>query len=156
MNFDRVLEVLKALEREQVRYVLIGGVALNLHGLARATQDIDLVLALDHENVERAKAALRSVFADPDIDDISAADLAGEHPVIRYVPPQEPFVIDLIARWGDAFRYEDLEAEEHLIEGVRVRVASPRTLYRMKKDTVRPTDRYDAQALSERFGFTEE
>jgi len=35
MNFDRVFEVLKALEREQVRYVFVGGVALNLHGPAR-------------------------------------------------------------------------------------------------------------------------
>jgi hypothetical protein len=39
---------------------------------------------------------------------------------------------------------------------VRVRVATPRTLYRMKKDTVRPQDRLDAQALRERFDLPEE
>jgi len=43
-----------------------------------------------------------------------------------------------------------------MIEGVRVRVATPRMLYRMKKDTVRPQDRLDAEVLRERFSLTEE
>ena len=38
---------------------------------------------------------------------------------------------------------------------VRVRVVSPSTLWRMKKDTVRPIDRFDAAALAARFGFEE-
>lgn len=42
------------------------------------------------------------------------------------------------------------------MEGVSVRVATPRTLYRMKKDTVRPQDRLDAAALLQRFGPLEE
>ncbi|MBI5240307.1 MAG: nucleotidyl transferase AbiEii/AbiGii toxin family protein [Elusimicrobia bacterium] len=155
MDLGRVFEVFRALDREGVRYVLIGGAALNLHGLARATQDLDLFLDARPENVERLKAALRSVFADPEIDDISAEDLAGDYPTVRYAPPQDPFVIDLIARLGDRFRFEDLEAEERLVEGVRVRVASPRTLYLLKKDTVRPIDQADAEALRRRFGLGE-
>ena len=58
---------------------------------------------------------------------------------------------DLISRLGTAFGFEDLEAETVVLEGVQVRVATPRTLYRMKKDTVRPLDRADAQALREKF-----
>lgn len=153
MQLDRVLDVLRAFEREQVRYVLIGGVAMTVHGLVRATQDIDFFLACDAENVERAKKALMSVFSDPDIDSISAADLAGDYPTIRYGPPKDDFVIDLISRLGTAFRYEDIEAEEKLIEGVRVRVATPAMLYKMKKDTVRPVDKTDADILRRRFGF---
>ena len=53
-------------------------------------------------------------------------------------------------------QFEDLESEEFVVEGVRARVATPRTLYRMKKDTVRPQDRLDAQALRERFDLPEE
>lgn len=41
-------------------------------------------------------------------------------------------------------------------EGVRFRVATPRMLYRMKRDTVRPQDRLDAEAIRERFGLEEE
>lgn len=148
-----MLEVLRAFDAERVRYVLIGGVAINLHGLARATKDVDLFLSPEPENVERAKRALRAVFQDPEIDAISAEDLSGDYPVIRYGPPNDPFVIDLISRFGEAFRFADLEAEDRVIDGVRVRLATPRTLYRLKKDTVRPVDRADAAALKRRFSL---
>jgi hypothetical protein len=60
-------------------------------------------------------------------------------------------VIDLLAALGSAFTFEDLEAQIILVEGVPVRVATPATLYRMKKDTARPIDRADAAALREKF-----
>ena len=65
-------------------------------------------------------------------------------------------MIDLLARLGDAFGFEDPEAVEMEAEGVRVPVATPLTLYRMKKDTLRPVDRMDAEALRRKFGLTEE
>lgn len=37
------------------------------------------------------------------------------------------------------------------VEGVNVRLVSPKTLYWMKRDTVRPQDRVDAQYLQEKF-----
>jgi len=156
MNFDVVLDLFRALEREEVEYVLVGGVALNVLGLTRATQDIDLFLRPEPGNVDRAKAALRSVFSDPSIEEISAEDLAGGYPTIRYVPPEESFVIDLLGRLGEAFRYEDLEAEVQWVEGIRVKVATPKTLYKMKKDTLRPIDRADAEALRRRFKLEED
>jgi hypothetical protein len=41
-------------------------------------------------------------------------------------------------------------------EGIQVRVVTPRMLYRMKRDTVRPRDRSDAERLREHFGLEEE
>ena len=101
----------------------------------------------------RLKAALRQIFDDPAIDQISAGDLAGGYPAIQYAPPGADYWIDILARLGDAFRYADLEAETLPVEGVSVRVATPRTLHRMKRDTVRPQDRLDADVLRERFGL---
>jgi hypothetical protein len=95
------------------------------------------------------------VFQDPSIDEISAEDLCGEYPAVRYLPP-DGFGFDILTRLGDAFCYEDLEIEEKDYDGVSVNVVTPRTLWRMKKDTARPVDRYDAEALVERFGFREE
>jgi hypothetical protein len=66
------------------------------------------------------------------------------------------FVIDLMARLGTAFAYEDLEFETVSMEGVPVRVATVRTLYRMKKGTTRPIDQADAAALREKFGLEED
>jgi predicted nucleotidyltransferase len=156
VDFSKVIDVLRALGTEGVRYVLVGGVAVNLHGLGRTTQDLDLFLPPDADNIRKLKAALMKVFSDPSIAEISAEDLAGDYPTVRYVPPDESFVIDLLARLGDAFRFEDLEAADMNVEGVVVRVATPRTLYRMKKDTLRPVDRMDAEALRRKFHLSED
>ncbi|MBI3801744.1 MAG: nucleotidyl transferase AbiEii/AbiGii toxin family protein [Deltaproteobacteria bacterium] len=151
MDFEKFLLLLQELEQHQVDYVLIGGVALNLHGLVRATEDIDLFVRPDESNVARLRQALRSVWADPDIEQITAADLAGDYPTIRYGPPGEEFVIDLLSRLGSAFQFADVQAEIVEVEGVRVRLATPAMLYQMKRDTVRPIDRADALALREKF-----
>ena len=151
MELELVKAILAALAREEVRYILVGAVAINVHGLARATKDIDFFVAPERDNVERLKRALRSIFDDPAIDDIRADDLMGEYPAIRYGPPEGTFVIDILSRLGEAFGFEDLESEEKTFDGIPVTVATPKTLYRMKKDTVRLQDRADAEALRRRF-----
>lgn len=153
MNLDRMLEALNELDREQVQYVLVGGVAMNLHGVIRATEDVDVFLRAEADNVERLKRALRRLWDDPAIDEINAEDLAGAYPVIRYGPPDEDFVIDLIAGIGTEVRFEDLESLEVVVDDVRLHLATPETLYRMKRGTLRPIDRADAETLREKFGL---
>jgi nucleotidyltransferase AbiEii toxin of type IV toxin-antitoxin system len=156
MEFDEAIDLFAAFEREGVRYVLIGSMAMAVQGLVRATRDIDFFVASDVENVERLKRALYAVFADECIGEISSEDLAGPYPVIQYGPPDGGFVIDFIARLGEAFSFDGIEFETLQIEGVTVRVATPRMLYAMKRDTVRPQDRVDAEQIRERFGLAEE
>jgi hypothetical protein len=52
MEFERILELLRALASEDVDYVLVGGVALNLHGIVRATEDVDLFIRPSVDNVD--------------------------------------------------------------------------------------------------------
>ena len=151
MDFDKLLALLTSLGEQNVEYVLIGGAALNVHGIIRATEDIDIFVRPDRENVERLKSALRALWDDQDIDELNAEDLSGPYPFVRYGPPGEELAIDLVARLGQAFKYEDIEVETIRLEGVQVRVATPAMLYRMKKDTVRPIDRADAAALKQLF-----
>ena len=152
---ERLRAVFRALGEQRVEYAVFGAVALGLHGLARATADLDLFIKADPDNVERLKRALRSVFPDPSIDEISAEDLCGDYPAVRYLPP-DGFGFDVLTRLGTAFRYEDLEIEERNYGGVPVRVVTPRTLWRMKKDTVRLKDRADAEMLRRQFGLEPE
>lgn len=74
---------------------------------------------------------------------------------VAYVPPDSPFHIDILTRLGEAFRFEDLETMETEFKGAPVPVVTPRMLYRMKRDTVRPKDRGAAEELRRRFGFGE-
>jgi hypothetical protein len=47
------LDLFRALNEHQVRYLLVGGLAMNLHGVPRMTMDVDLVLAMDEGNLDR-------------------------------------------------------------------------------------------------------
>lgn len=156
MEFEQTKRIFAAFDRHGVRYILVGGMALAVQGLVRATRDIDLVVSAEAENIGRLRAALRELFNDPEIEGIRAEELAGDYPAIQYVPPTGDYWIDILTRLGEAFRFANLESEDLVVEGVRVSVATPRTLYRIKKDTVRPQDRLDAQALRERFDLLEE
>ena len=70
--FDRLSDLLRALEDERVRYVLFGGQAVNLHGIPRFTEDIDLFVEPTADNVERLRRALTRVWNDPEIQQIRA------------------------------------------------------------------------------------
>jgi hypothetical protein len=155
MTIADAMGILAAFERHQVEYVLVGSMAMAAQGLIRATRDMDVFVSAEEANIARLRAALREVFDDPSVDEISAADLAGDYPAVQYVPPASDYWIDILARL-EAFRYADLEFEIVRVEGLSVRVATPRMLYRMKKGTVRPQDHLDAQMLRDRFALEDD
>lgn len=156
MDFEVLKRLLAALEREHVNYAVFGGVAMNLHGLARFTEDLDVFVEPEAANIGRLRAALRSVVDDPEIENITAADLLGDYPAVQYVPPDGTFHIDILTRLGEAFAFADLETERVLFDGLTVSVVTPRGLFAMKRNTVRLKDRADAQALKERFAIPDE
>jgi len=146
--FRRFLDIMRALYEEKADYVLIGGFAVILHGLSRLTVDIDIFIKPEAVNLERLKKALRRVFtSDDEIDSLTLEDLR-DYAVVRFGTVDD-FYIDLIAGIGEMFRYEDMEWEIREVEGVPVRIATPETLFRMKKDTVRPEDKRDARFLAD-------
>lgn len=146
-----MLAIVGALEDEGVRYAVFGAMALAVHGLDRATRDLDLFVDPAPDNVARLRRALHAVFDDPDLEQITAEDLGGEHPAIQYGPPGVDYTIDLVSRLGEAFSFADLEVLEVDVGGTALHVVSPQTLYEMKRDTVRPHDRADAERLRRHF-----
>ena len=156
MNLDKLVLLVQALNREGVEYILFGGAAVNLHGLLRSTEDFDFFVRPEPENLRRIKKALRSLWDDPGLDEIQDDDMIGDYPSFSYDPPGEEFGLDFVSRLGEAFAFGDLDSEIHDVRGVPVRLATPQTLYRMKRDTVRPMDRHDAALLRERFTLPED
>lgn len=156
MEFQEALRILAAFHRHGVEYVLVGSMAMAAQGLIRATRDVDFFVRPDRRNIDRLKEALRDLFGDdPNIDDIHFEDLSGEYPAVEYTPPGQLYSLDILARLGVKYGYGDLESEELVVEGVPIRVATPRMLYRMKRGTVRSVDRLDAEAIRRRFEITE-
>lgn len=88
---EDLLALCQALNAEGVRYALIGGFAVILHGFVRATKDIDLLVDASVENVRRLKRAMRVL---PD----NAIELIADDEVERYkvVRIADEIVVDLL------------------------------------------------------------
>lgn len=156
MDRDELLGLLRAFEKAGLEYVLIGATAMGLHGVVRATEDVDLIVRATPENLDRLRASLRSVYReDPNIDEIRDEDLLGEYPAVRYFPPSGQLFLDVMTRLGTAADFDTIESETKVFEGIRVSLATPRALYRLKRDTLRPLDRQDAEMLAREFGLKE-
>lgn len=51
-------EILRSLQKHGVRYLILGGAAVNLHGVPRMTADLDITIDLSAENVAATVEAL--------------------------------------------------------------------------------------------------
>jgi hypothetical protein len=54
-------ELVAALEAHGVRYALVGGVAVNLHGVPRMTYDVDIVVPMDEASLVACRGALQQL-----------------------------------------------------------------------------------------------
>lgn len=146
-QFRDFMAVLDAFDKYEVDYILIGGVAIILHGMERLTRDVDIFVKMEAENVDKLRNALHSIFDDTSIEEITLEEL-NKYPVIRYGTPNG-FCIDIMARLGEAVSFEDLEYETIAYQGTKIRIGTPETLYELKRNTVRDRDKIDAIFLEE-------
>lgn len=59
------LDLFRCLHEHHVRYLLVGGLAMNLHGVPRMTMDVDIVLAMDDPNLDTFLACARKLGLKP-------------------------------------------------------------------------------------------
>lgn len=141
-ELEDLVSLCKALNDEGVRYVLIGGFAVILHGFVRATKDVDLLVDSSVENVQRLKRAMSTL---PD----NAIALMSDDEVDRYgvVRVADEFVVALM-KSACGIEYDEAAAhvEHHEVNGVPIPVAGKELLIRTK-DTVRPSDAADVRFL---------
>jgi hypothetical protein len=144
-----------------LRYVLVGGLAVNAHGVIRATKDVDICPEPERRNLARLAALLRDLDAvQVGMEDFDAAEL-----------PFDPTNVDDLAQGGN-FRvatrlgdldimqwlsgvpgdlaYPTLAADAILVElgGLDVRVCSLEQLRAMKRAAGRPQDLQDLADLA--------
>jgi len=101
-EFEDLVSLCKALNAENVRYVLIGGFAVILHGFVRATKDIDLLIDASAENIHRLKRAMAQL-PDNAIALISD-DEVEKYEVVRRIADE--IVVDLM-RSACGIRYDE-------------------------------------------------
>ncbi|MGQ9571268.1 MAG: nucleotidyl transferase AbiEii/AbiGii toxin family protein [Thermodesulfovibrionales bacterium] len=150
-ELDRALtELCDAFNRYGVKYVVVGGFAVIMHGLARMTEDIDFFIEDSAENIEKIKNALKSLYHDPFIDELKSEDIK-QYAVIRYGTPDN-FNIDLIGKIGEEMiLFKDVERDTEFfeIDDLKIPVCSLDMLIRMK-ETIRYRDMRDLRFLKKK------
>lgn len=137
-----LLLLCRSLNAQGARYMVIGGLAVNQHGFARATMDIDLLVQASLENQARVKKSLE-VLPDKAVLEIANDDL-NDYVVIRI---GDEVTVDLMAA-ACGVKYEDAVGDMEIvpIDGVPIPIASPAALIRMKQ-TYREKDAIDRRFL---------
>lgn len=158
MTFAALEAIFRALNEQHVRFVVVGGVAVNAHGYQRLTQDLDLVVELEPENVRAALRALEGLGYSPVLP-VRAADFADPEVRRRWVETRGLQVFslgsDLYRLTVDLFATEPFDfADEYdaalvaaIAPGLEVRFVRLDTLIAMKRATGRPRDTDDAEHL---------
>lgn len=62
MLYERIFQEFQS---AGVRYLVVGGIAVNLHGFARATGDLDVLISFDGENIDVFLGAVKSLELQP-------------------------------------------------------------------------------------------
>ena len=60
-NFMYYFDILKELFDRKIDYLIVGGLAVNLYGVPRVTQDIDIIIAFDKENIFKLNEVFKSL-----------------------------------------------------------------------------------------------
>ena len=142
-----LLNLCRALNALQARYIVVGGFAMRVAGYDRHTMDVDLLMDCSAENEARVFKA-RESLSDKAVLQLDAGDVA-RYTVVRVA---DEIVVDLMkSACGVEYEEASREIEWREVEGVRIPFASPRLLWRMKKPTNRAKDAPDILFLRHYF-----
>jgi hypothetical protein len=153
-EFD-LRSLLETLHQHDVRFVVIGGVAVGAHGFVRGTEDLDLVPGPDPENLGRLTEALSALESTLPTVDGRPFDPDTDTGVIKRggnVTAETKFgALDVVQRAQGVPSYSQLteDAVESELLGIPVRVCSLARLREMKEAQSRTQDRLDLENLPE-------
>ncbi|MDA8824239.1 hypothetical protein N9N41_07055, partial [Opitutales bacterium] len=142
-----LLKICKSLNEHGAKYLVIGGMAMVLHGFNRGTEDIDLLVDKASSNIAILKQAL-SILPDNAIRDVLDSDVE-KYEVVRVA---DEVVVDLMgSACGINFKSAENQIEWHEIDGVEIPFASAELMLKTKQ-TLREKDEIDRLYLKRILG----
>jgi Nucleotidyltransferase of unknown function (DUF6036) len=152
------LDLFRALEQHKVRYLLVGGLAMNLHGVPRATMDVDLVVALDPTNLKALLVTVETLRLSP-VAPVSLNDMLDPARRQQWLEEKNMFVFalrppDIQGPTVDVLIDPPVDIEAALtrtvwreVQGVRIPLISVEDLIYLKEKSGRAQDRSDIEHL---------
>jgi hypothetical protein len=144
---DDFLDLLRALTETGAEFIVVGAHAMAVHGVPRATGDLDVVVRASADNAARVLAALRAFGAPVDAHGVAAADFSAAGTVYQLgLPPRR---IDLLTSLSGVSFDEAWSTRVELeVAGLRVPFLGRDALVRNKQATGRAKDLLDLRLLT--------
>ena len=151
-------KILTTLSKAKVRFLVAGGIAMNIHGLERGTHDIDLIVFLERKNVALFSGVMKRLGYRPKVP-VSPEDLGDEEVRKRWIKeknmvvfsfyhPKNPFeVVDIFVHHPRPFREMFQTSKKVRLSGVTVHAVGLRDMLFLKEKAGRPKDEMDIRYL---------
>lgn len=147
-------QLFAALNKVSVKYLVAGGIAVNLYGIQRSTADVDLVLRLDEENVRKFMRVVKDLDLRPKVP-VPLEDLQDAHKreqwirdkgwaVFSLYDPRNPFfLLDIFVK--EPFDFVEVYGSRRVFEfeETTIPVVPIAELIAMKEISDRPQDKAD-------------
>jgi len=150
-NFKKLFS---SLNKESVRYMVAGGIAVNLYGIERATADIDIVVNLEKRNLSKFIRVAKKLGLKPKVP-VTLNDFTDSEKrkswivdkgmmVFSLYDTKNPFfLIDIFVEVPFDFDEVYKQRKRIKFEDTIIPVVPIKTLIEMKKKSGRPQDRAD-------------
>ncbi|MBI5750196.1 MAG: hypothetical protein HZA00_13845 [Nitrospinae bacterium] len=151
INFKNLFS---SLNKKKVRYLVAGGIAVNLYGIERATADIDLVVDLEESNLTRFIKIVKELGFRPKIP-VRFEDFIKKENREEWInqkrmkvfsifdPKNSYFLLDIFVETPFDFNKVYKEREKMKFENIIISVVPMKELIKMKEKAGRPQDRAD-------------
>ena len=149
-------DIFSEFDREQVRYLVVGGVAVNLHGYVRLTVDLDVMVDLSEKNLLKILKIMERLDYTPRVP-VNPSDLVSEEKRNAWIREKGAIVFTYVhlrkaSRQLDFFLanpidFENAYGRKQLKEvfGIRIPVASIADIIALKTVSARPRDNEDVE-----------
>jgi hypothetical protein len=140
-------KLLESLARAEVKFIVVGGVAVALNGFVRTTDDVDILIEASAENITRLLATL-AFFGEGHARELSVKDFDEAEGAVRVI---EDFPLDIFTLMRGQ-SYGDLRGDlrQTMINGTKIHFLNADGLIRLKTDSAREKDQIDIAALRKR------
>jgi len=160
-------EILKGLDKKGIKYLIVGGLSVNLYGVPRVTQDIDIIIAINRENILKITSLLKNLEYIPRLP-VNPEDLADPDKVKDWIENKNLKAFSFYHK-KDTYKVVDIVLVHPLdfekafenktvkkVEETKIYLVSIEDLIIMKEFSGRPQDFSDIEMLKKARKFLEE
>jgi predicted nucleotidyltransferase len=151
-------EIFRAFQKQKVKYVLVGGIAVNLLGSMRSTVDLDILVEMSEDNLKKIIEILKNqgYLVKQPVDPINILDrktredwIKKKHmKALNFYKEGELKEVDIIIESPVSFKEAEKDVIRIKIDDLTLPVISIDKLIEMKRKTGRAVDKLDIEELT--------